>query len=59
MDINDIRGISTLLALAAFVAVWAWAWSKSASRGFNDAANQLFNEDEESMHQQSLKEMKQ
>lgn len=57
MDINDFRGIATLLALAAFLGIWAWAWSKGREHGFDNAANQPFDFEEEQLHQQSLKEI--
>ncbi len=46
MDINILRGISTALALIAFVAVWVWAWSKRRKRDFDEAANLPFADDE-------------
>ncbi len=58
MDINDLRGISTVALLVAFVAVWIWAWSKRQKKPFNEAANQLFDKEEERMHKRSLEEMK-
>ena len=42
MDINTLRGISTALALIAFIAVWVWAWSGKRKRAFDEAANLPF-----------------
>ena len=46
MDINTWRGIFTALALIAFVGVWIWAWGKKRKRGFDEAANLPFADDE-------------
>ena len=54
MDINIFRGISTLMALTAFVGVWIWAWSKNRDEGFSEVSRQLFDEEEERKHQRSL-----
>ena len=54
MDINVFRGISTLMALAAFVGVWIWAWSSRRKAAFEEVANQLFDAEEERIHQRSL-----
>ena len=45
IDINTLRGITTALALAAFVAVWIWAWSKNRKSAFDEAANLPFADD--------------
>ena len=46
MDINDLRGFSTLVLLVAFVWLCIWAYSKKRKRDFDKAANLPF-EDEE------------
>ena len=56
MTYDDIRGIGTLLAMLAFLAVVFWAWSSKRKQSFNEAANQLFDEDEERMHLKSVAE---
>ena len=45
MDINTWRGISTVLALIAFVGVWIWAWSSKRKPSFDEAANLPFADD--------------
>jgi cytochrome c oxidase cbb3-type subunit 4 len=45
MDINTLRGITTALALIAFVGVWIWAWSSKRKPGFDEAANLPFADD--------------
>ncbi|MDO6461448.1 cbb3-type cytochrome c oxidase subunit 3 [Granulosicoccaceae sp. 1_MG-2023] len=56
MTYDDIRGIGTLLAMLAFLAVVIWAWSKNRKQSFKDAANQIFDNDEEEMHRKSVSE---
>lgn len=45
MDLNTLRGITTALALIAFLAVWIWAWSKNRKSAFDEAANLPFADD--------------
>ena len=47
MDINTLRGITTALALIAFVSVWIWAWSSRRKKAFDEAANLPFADDRE------------
>ena len=58
MTYDDIRGIATLFAMIAFLAVVFWAWSSKRKKSFNEAANQLFDENEEKMHLNSVEEAK-
>ena len=46
MDINTLRGITTALALIAFIGVVIWAWSKRRKTDFDEAANLPFADDE-------------
>lgn len=46
MDINDVRSILTVLAFVSFVGICVWAYSKSAKRGFDEAAQLPFTDDE-------------
>jgi cytochrome c oxidase cbb3-type subunit 4 len=50
MDINTLRGISTALALIAFVGVCIWAWSSKRKGAFEEAANLPFDDDEIDQH---------
>jgi cytochrome c oxidase cbb3-type subunit 4 len=45
MDIDTLRGITTALALIAFVGVWIWAWSSKRKPSFDEAANLPFADD--------------
>ncbi len=38
MDINELRGIVTVVSLLTFVGIVAWAWSKRNQAGFEEAA---------------------
>ncbi len=58
MSYDDIRGVATLLAMLAFLGVVVWAWSSKRKQSFSEAANQLFDEDEEQMHLKSVTEAK-
>ena len=46
MDLNDIRAILTVLGLAGFLAIVAWAYSKSARKGFKEASELPFADDD-------------
>ena len=46
MDINDLRSIMTVLSLAVFLGIVWWAYGKGSKRGFDEAANLPFAEDE-------------
>jgi len=56
VDINDARGISTLVIMFAFIGMLIWAFSKKQKAPFNEAAMQLFDEEEEQIHQKSIEE---
>ena len=45
MDINTIRGLATLLALIAFLALIFWAYSSKRKKDFDEAAALPFAED--------------
>jgi len=51
MDINDIRGFSTVLMMIAFLGVCWWAFAPRRKKRFNDAANLPF--EDEQKHQQA------
>ncbi|HFD78963.1 MAG TPA: cbb3-type cytochrome c oxidase subunit 3 [Gammaproteobacteria bacterium] len=46
MDLGTLSGITTTLALIAFLGVWAWAWSSKRKRSFDEAANLPFADDD-------------
>ena len=45
MDINTLRGISTLLLLIAFLGLVFWAYSGKRKKEFDEAANLPFADD--------------
>lgn len=47
MDINTLRGLSTLLLLVAFIGLVIWAYSGKRKQAFEEAANLPFAEDDE------------
>jgi cytochrome c oxidase cbb3-type subunit 4 len=42
MDINDLRSITTVLGLICFLGIVVWAYGKSSKKGFEEAANLPF-----------------
>jgi cytochrome c oxidase cbb3-type subunit 4 len=46
IDMGLVRGIATVFALAAFVAVVLWAYGKRSREGFNEAARLPLEEDD-------------
>ena len=52
MDINDIRGFATVLAMVAFLAVTYWAYSSRKQKDFEEAAHLPFadEDDPDSQH---------
>ena len=51
MDINDLRGLSTIFVMIAFVSICWWAFSPSRKKSFSDAASLPFADEE--AHQQA------
>ena len=47
MDINDLRSIVTVTGLLCFLLIVAWAYSKRSKKGFDEAANLPFAEDDD------------
>ncbi len=50
MDINTLRGIATLLAMAAFAGVCWWVFFAHKKKDFDDAANLPFADDAHDMN---------
>lgn len=46
MDINDLRGIQTLLVMVAFFGIVWWAYSSHRKKSNDEAANLPFDDDE-------------
>lgn len=47
MDINDWRGVAVITCLIAFLAIVFWAYSKKNKARFDEAANIIFEDDDE------------
>lgn len=47
MDLNTLRGVSTILVMIAFAGICWWAFSPSRKKKFDDAANLPFADDEQ------------
>ena len=57
MDINDLRGFSTLLMLVAFIGLVAWAYSGRRKKSFDEAAQLPFADEE--AHRQTVMQERQ
>ena len=47
MDINDLRSLTTVLGLLCFLGIVAWAYGKGSKKGFEEAANLPFAENDD------------
>ena len=47
MDINDLRSIITVLSLLTFLGICWWAYSRGSQKGFEEAAQLPFAEDDD------------
>jgi cytochrome c oxidase cbb3-type subunit 4 len=54
MDINDLRGLSTVFLMVAFIGLCFWAYSSKRKKEFDDAANLPFAD--EKLNQETMKE---
>ena len=57
MDINDLKGLSTVFMMLAFAGICWWAFGPSRRKQFNEAANLPFVDDLEA-NQESLRSTK-
>ncbi len=54
MDINDLRGLSTLFLMIAFIGLCFWAYSSKRKVPFDEAANMPFADEE--LNQRTVQE---
>ena len=54
MDINDLRGLSTLFLMISFIGVCIWAYSSKRKAAFDEAAQLPFADEEQ--HQNTMQE---
>ncbi len=58
MDINTLRSLSTVLVMIAFAGVCWWAFSPSRKKKFEDAANSVFDDDNNIQKAESISVIK-
>lgn len=46
MDINTLRGLSTILVMIVFIGICLWAYSSSKKKDFDDASQLPFADDD-------------
>ncbi len=54
MDINDLRGLSTLFLMITFIGMCFWAYSSKRKKTFDEAANLPFADEE--LNQRTIQE---
>lgn len=54
MDINDLRGLSTVFIMATFIGLCIWAYSGKRKKEFDEAANLPFAD--EKLNQKTMRE---
>ena len=54
MDINDLRGLSTLFLMVTFIGLCLWAYSSKRKKTFDEAANLPFADEE--LNQRTMQE---
>ena len=54
MDINDLRGLSTLFLMVAFIGLCFWAYSSKRKKTFDEAAQLPFADEE--LNQRTMQE---
>lgn len=47
MDINTLRGISTIFVMLAFLSIFVWVYIIRSKKHFDEAANLPFADDEQ------------
>jgi cytochrome c oxidase cbb3-type subunit 4 len=54
MDINDLRGLSTLFLMITFIGMCFWAYSSKRKKTFDEAAHLPFADEE--LNQRTIQE---
>jgi cytochrome c oxidase cbb3-type subunit 4 len=47
IDVNDLRSIMTAVSFLTFVGIVLWAWSSRRKAAFDEAANLVFDEEDD------------
>jgi len=58
MDINDFRAWHTIVLLILFIGIVVWAYSRRRKKSFDEAANLPFADDDEKLHEATMKKDK-
>ncbi|NRA61792.1 MAG: cbb3-type cytochrome c oxidase subunit 3 [Psychrobium sp.] len=58
MDYATFRGLSTVGMLILFICIYAWAYSPRRKKGFDEAANLVFADEQTGQEKQSGAESK-
>jgi cytochrome c oxidase cbb3-type subunit 4 len=56
MDINDLRGISTLFLMISFIGLCFWAYSSKRKKTFDEAADLPFADADAELNQRTVQE---
>ena len=56
MDINDLRGLSTLFLMVTFIGLCIWAYSSKRKTTFDEAANLPFANADAELNQRTMQE---
>jgi cytochrome c oxidase cbb3-type subunit 4 len=56
MDINDLRGISTLFLMISFIGLCIWAYSSKRKKTFDEAADLPFADADAELNQRTVQE---
>ena len=56
MDINDLRGLSTLFLMVTFIGLCIWAYSRKRKTTFDEAANLPFADADAELNQRTMQE---
>ena len=56
MDINDLRGLSTLFLMITFIGLCIWAYSSKRKKTFDEAANLPFANADAELNQRTVQE---
>ncbi len=56
MDINDLRGLSTLFLMISFIGLCIWAYSSKRKKTFDEAANLPFSDADAELNQRTVQE---
>ena len=57
MDINTLRGISTLVVMIAFISICVWVYFIKNKSDFDEAANQPFADGDDDLNMEATEEL--